>query len=225
MISRVGQFISNVARHALPIGGIFGREWHPATALMVYWVESVLLVLSATALCVLIRRRHTEIAITAAAAEGDDETARALEAERVAYNRANLNPNDILVVYFGSMMIFGGFLAGVIFIMVSNGFIAPLRWSELGDGTAIMAAIIALVFLFDLWRLDSIGVSGVAERVESCTARWALFWMVGFFGTLLMVYTGRALMVFGTFAILKATFESWGTLARLFGWKPVRAST
>ncbi len=57
LAARIGQFVTTVARHAVPIGGVFGRDWHPASAIAVYWVESVLLVLATAALCALFVRR------------------------------------------------------------------------------------------------------------------------------------------------------------------------
>ena len=64
LIARIGEFVATAARHALPVGGIFGRDWHPATAIVVYWVESVLLAIVAASLCALVQRRAspTEVA-------------------------------------------------------------------------------------------------------------------------------------------------------------------
>jgi hypothetical protein len=52
--------------------------------------------------------------------------------------------------------------------------------------------------------------------------RWGLFWLLGFFGTLLMMITGKAAIFIGMFAALKLTFESWSTVARLLGWRSLR---
>ena len=49
LIARIGQTLTTFLRHLVPIGGIFGRSWHPVTALVVYWLESVLLVLATAA--------------------------------------------------------------------------------------------------------------------------------------------------------------------------------
>ena len=37
-----------------------------------------------------------------------------------------------------------------------------------------------------------------------------------------MLYTGRASFFLGLFAGLKLTWEVWGTLARMFGWRSLK---
>jgi hypothetical protein len=59
----------------------------------------------------------------------------------------------------------------------------------------------------------------VQDRVNGCMQRWGLFWLLGFGGTALMVYTGRPAIFFGLFAALKITFESWARIALALGWK------
>jgi hypothetical protein len=71
----------------------------------------------------------------------------------------------------------------------------------------------------DVWRFDSLDVAAVAGRVNACLSRWAMFWLVGFVGTGLMVVTGKPTIIFGFFAVLKVVFESWARVARLFGWR------
>jgi hypothetical protein len=65
-------------------------------------------------------------------------------------------------------------------------------------------------------------VTDVQSRVDSCMARWALFWILGFFGVLVLLFTGRAWLFFGLFAGLKTTWEVWGGLARMFGWQSLK---
>ena len=203
MLSRVGRFIADVARHAVPIGGVFGRDWHPVTALAVYWLESVALVVVAAALASMMKRRAPPSDIKA----------------------AGIEPRDLLVFFLGSLSVFGGFLAGVLLIAFGNGHIAePMRWPELREGAQAMLAVIAIGLLFDLWSQDRLTVRDVQGRVNACVARWGLFWLVGFVGTLLMIFTGRATIFFGFFAVLKVIFETWGRLARMLGWRPTAAT-
>lgn len=62
-------------------------------------------------------------------------------------------------------------------------------------------------------------MKALRNRVDACLTRWALFWLVGFFGTILMAVTGRPAIIFGFFAVLKVVFESWGQATRFFGWR------
>jgi hypothetical protein len=62
----------------------------------------------------------------------------------------------------------------------------------------------------------------VQSRVDACLVRWGLLWMLGFFGTAIMVFSGRPTFFFGFFAGLKVLFETWGRLARMFGWRSLK---
>ena len=219
MLARLGQSISTAARHILPVGGIFAEKWHPATALAVYWVESVLLAAAVSALCFIMDRRTSPAAIARARSVGDHEAETALTAERVAFNQSHIKPREVFGFHVGSLMVFAMFLGAVLVILVGNGHIEPLRWSELRDGAVAMVAIVSVAFLFDLWRFDSYHAIDLRRRVDACTARWGLFWMLGFFGTLVMFISGRPLWFLGFFSILKVVFESWARLAQLFGWR------
>jgi len=75
-------------------------------------------------------------------------------------------------------------------------------------------------FLLDIPGLGRRPASFVAARVDAGTSRWAILWCVGFFGTILMVVTGRPVAIFLVFAALKALFEVLAALERVIGHKP-----
>ena len=224
MLISAAQFLATVARHAVPVGGLLGRDWHPVTALGVYWLESVLLALVAAGLCVLIQRRITSDAASALAREGGDGPAtRAVAAERTALVAAHITPKPVLLFHLGSLGIFGAFLAGIVFIMIGEGHLdEPVRWRELGEGAGAMLIVVAIGLTMDVWGFRQWTVADVRARVDACMVRWALLWMLGFFGTAIMVFTGRPTVFFGFFAGLKVLFETWGRLARMFGWRSLK---
>jgi hypothetical protein len=222
LLARLGQALSTSARHILPAGGIFAADWHPATAMAVYWVESVLLALAVSALCAIMDRRTSPAAIARARSAGDHEEEQAITAERLALNQAQIKPGDVFGFHVGSLIAFAAFLGGVLLILVGNGHVEPLRWPEIRDGALAMLVIVSLGFLFDLWRFDSYSAADLRTRVDACLVRWGLFWMLGFFGTLIMALSGRPLWFLGLFSVLKITFESWARLARLLRWRSVK---
>lgn len=223
IVFRVGRFLTTGARHGLPIGGIIGGTWHPVTAIGVYWVESVLLVLSVALLSALLQRRTSDAAIHAARLEGDDEAVRALERQRTELNAAGIRPRDLLAFHLGSLGVFGGFFGGIIVLLIGNGHLAePIRWGELGQGVAAMLAIVAVALTVDLWAFDRLTVPQLSARVSACLTRWGLFWLLGFAGSIMMTVSGRPMVFFGFFAVLKVTFETWAGLARLFGWRSLK---
>lgn len=221
-VARIGQSASTTARHILPIGGVFAGDWHPATAMAVYWVESVLLALAVSALCAIMDRRTSPAAIARARSAGDHEEEQALTAERIAFNQAHIKPGDVLGFHVGSLFAFAAFLGGVLLILVGNGHIAPLDWYELRDGAAAMVVIVSIGFLFDLWRFDAYSATDLQSRVDACLARWTLFWMLGFFGTIIMGLSGRPIWFLAFFSVLKVIYESWARLAQLFGWRSMK---
>ena len=222
LFARIGQSVSTTARHILPVGGVFAGEWHPATAMAVYWVESVLLAVAVSALCAIMDRRTSPAAIARARSAGDHEEERALTAERIAFNQAHIKPGDVAGFHVGSLLAFAVFLGGVLLILVGNGHVEPLRWSELREGAAAMVAIVAIGFLFDLWRFDSYSAADLRRRVDACLTRWTLFWILGFFGTIIMAVSGRPLWFLGFFSVLKVIYESWARVAQLFGWRSLK---
>ena len=220
---RAGRFAADIARHAVPVGGIFARDWHPITGIAVYWLESLFLALVAAMLCLLLQRRTSAAVRGAAVRDGDDEAVRAIDAERAHLQAAHIAPNDVLLFHVGSLGVFGAFLGGLLFIMVSKGHVpTPVPWGEVGEAALAMGLTIAVGFLFDLWRFDRTSVADVRARVDACTSRWALLWLLGFVGTAFIVFLGRPLVFFTLFAGLKILFESWARLARLFGWRSLK---
>jgi hypothetical protein len=218
LFARIGQFVATVARHAVPLGGIVGLEWHPVTAITVYWLESLLLALGVIALCALLKRRGWSDMRGAASRRGDEETVRAIDAELEALRVANLDPRSGVAVLIGGLGIVGGFLGGLMIIMVANRHIEePVPWPEVGEAVAAMAIIVAVTFLFDLWSFGGMSVADVRARVDACLARWALLWILCFVGTIMLVWSGRPALFFGLFAVLKITFEVLGRLEKYLG--------
>jgi hypothetical protein len=200
-IARVGDLLTTLGRQAVPLDGIFSRDWQPVTALAIYWFESLLLALIAVALCALIERRTPPAEM----------------------KQAGLMPQDVAVFHIGSLLVFGGFFSGLMFILIGNHHIEQrFIWSEVRDGALAMMAEAGIGFLIDLWRVPSMPLAAVQSRVDACTGRWALFWLVGFFGVGMMVFTGNAGIVLGLFGVLKLIWEVWGSLARIFGWRSLK---
>ena len=222
MIGRVSQFLATCARHAVPLGGIFAQEWHPITALAVYWLESVLLVLAVALFCALMYRRTSQAAINDARRADDKDAARRLGAQRKELQNAHIVPSDVLAFYLGSLLVFAGFLGGVMVILVGNGHIEPPRWGEMADAALVITIVVAISVSIDLFRFDRLTVSALRSRVDACLARWSLFWLVGFFGTILIAVTGRPTIIFGFFAVLKVLFESWARIASVLGWRSLQ---
>ena len=199
---------------------MFGLDWHPVTALAVYWLESVLMVLAAGSLCALLARRASRANVLAARENGDEEAARAIQAEHDRFEAAHIKPRPILYFHLGSLAFFGVFLGLLLIVMISNHKIdTPVPWGELREGATAMAIVIIIGWVIDLLSFNRMSVANVAARVEGCTTRFALFVLL-MFSTWPMMFYDRPGILFGTFAGLKVTFESLSRLERWLGWKP-----
>jgi hypothetical protein len=217
-IARILGLIPTTVRQWIPLNGIFVDNWQASTAIALYWFESVLLVVIAVVLCWRVRRRTSNAAIAAARADGDQDGAEALAAEQLEARKAGLDPGGVLAFHGGSLFAFGGFLGGVLLILHGNGHLPPFNRAEFRDGADAMMLVIAVGFALEMLSFRAMGVAAVQSRVNACLGRWALLWLLGFVGTIVMMATGRATAFIGFFAILKAVWEGWGMLARLFGW-------
>ena len=156
------------------------------------------------------------------ARHGDSVAAAALTEEKQRTKGADVDPTAVLLFHGGGLAIFGGFLGGLFLIMVMNGHIPPFDWAEIGGGAKAMVLAIAASFVLEMITFPSMSVAAVQSRVDGAMGRWALLWLLGFAGTFVLAFTGRASAFFGFFAILKAIWEGWGMLARLFGWTSLK---
>jgi hypothetical protein len=221
-IARLLDLIPTTVRQFIPLNGIFAQGWQPATAVALYWFESVLLMVIAVVLCWRLRRRTSDDAIAFARERGDSDAADALAAEQMAANKAGVKPQEVLLFHGGSLGVFGGFLGGLLLILTANGHIGPFNWEQFRDGADAMMLVVAVSFGLEMLSFRAMGVAAVQSRVDACLGRWAFLWLLGFVGTFLLAFTGRASAFFGWFAILKAVWEGWGMLARVFGWTSLK---
>lgn len=222
MFRRVIELITAAVRQAIPLGGIFALGWQPTVAIAIYWLESLLLVAVAVAICFRLRARTSPKAIAEARASGDVAYADALQKEANAVPSAGVNPRDVLLFHGGSMGIFGSFFAGILLVLTMNGRIEPVDWAELWRAAGVMAGVVGIGFVIERVTMPVPPVAVVRASVDTCTGRWALMWLLGFGGTGVLVFTGRPQTFFQVFALLKGTWEVWGLLARTFGWKSLR---
>ena len=218
-IARILDLVPTTLRQFIPLNGIFAEGWQPSTAVALYWFESVLLLVITAVLCWRIRRRSSDDAIALARDSGDSAAADALAAEQAAARKAGIDPREVLIFHGGSLAIFGGFLGGLLLILIGNGHIPSFEWEQFRDGADAMMLVVAVSFGLEMLSFRGMSVAAVQSRVDACLGRWGFLWLLGFVGSFLLAFTGRASAFFGWFAILKAVWEGWGMLARVFGWK------
>lgn len=147
----LGRLAQVLGLNSVPVAGIFGEGWSQATALAVYWVES-LLVIGLIATRIVLHRRWTRKAghfqpatITV------ERTGRAKETKVV--------PSSLLAGYLAAAIPFtlvhGIFLAVILFLVLpqQSGPSAAVSFADLKLGVAGVAFFLALGIVLDLVRL------------------------------------------------------------------------
>jgi hypothetical protein len=205
---------------AVPIGGVLGGG-SLATGLVLYWAEAVLGLLLALAMVLLYRQRISDPRQDVALGPPGSPAAEAARRQRLAdLESVHVRPREIAIVHGSSLLIFGGFFAGILLIVSQNRGVALPSIAELRRGLPPLAGLAALGFLLDVPGLGRRPPSFVVARVDAGTVRWAMLWAVGFFGTILMALTGRPEAIFLLFAALKTLYEVMVALERFAGRRP-----
>ncbi len=185
-MNRLLGFAARLTAQAVPAGGVYFASWATGSALALYWVESVLLLM---ATLVLVARSPK------APSSGEIPKWR-----------------DVAIVHGGAYAVFGGFLAGFILVASENHGISFVA-ADFKAGLPLMALCVAVGLGVDLADLKQRGPALVSDRVEDGNGRFAVFWLVGFFGTLGAVISGRPGALFAVFAGAKTLFEVGRLLA------------
>ncbi|MEO8198463.1 MAG: DUF6498-containing protein [Thermoanaerobaculia bacterium] len=194
MVRRFQQLLLRSGVQSVPIAGVAAADWSPATGLILYWSESVLL-LGATALLLALFARRG--------------------ADPAEIRRAGIRTREVLVIHGGAFGIFGLFLAAMLFMLADKGFVGPGVIGETLAGLPWIALFIAVELAIDLVRLRSASAADLARRVDAGTNRFMLFWLVGFVGGLALVFSGRPMVLFTLFAVFKLLFEVGAVLRRV----------
>jgi hypothetical protein len=200
-LPQVSRLLGVTGAQAIPLGGVLGFGWGTATGLALYWVESLLLVIGTVVLIVLLRRQVDP-------RPGEEAAQRAERGRRrEEANRWKLKAGDVFGFHFVSVLGFGFFLGGVVF-MVTRGAVAEAFDAEAFErGLLGMVACVGLGVAADAWRIETLPVAVLGARVQGLMRRWLFLWLVGFVGAAAVGLFGAPLAVFAVFGVLKALFE------------------
>lgn len=193
MTRRFFQVILRGGAQGVPVAGIVAAGWSPAGGLILYWVESVLILLATAILLELWARRG---------------------ASPKEIERAGIRTRDVLTVHGGAFGIFGLFLAAILFIFTNKGYLTVEGILAASAGLPWIAAIVGVEFAIDLARLRGASAADLARRVDAGTRRFLLFWLTGFVGGWVMVFSGRPLLLFSIFAAFKIVVEAGALFSR-----------
>jgi hypothetical protein len=217
---RIIEAIPALARQAVPLNGIFGIGWQPGSAIVIYWVESVLMAAVAVGFCWRLKRQLSDSAIIEARAAGALAEATWIAEEQRSARTAGVDPMKLSLFFGASLAVFGVFIAFALWMLASKGAIdQPFDWNEVSDAATAMAIVIAISLAIDLVLFPTMSVAAVQGHVNACLTRWGLLWTLGFVGTALIGFTGNPVVFLWLFAVLKAVIETLSVVERALGWR------
>ncbi len=205
---------------SVPIGGVLAADWTPATGLALFWFETLLLALVAVGLAALV---HRDARRQAARGHADPDRARATAARLEEVRAAHIVPRDVFAFHVGSLLVFALFFSGVVFMLSQKpgGERISIDLDALQLGAAAVFGFVALGAASDILGFRRLPAGEVGARVDACTGRWAMFWLLGFAGPILVAVFGKPMAFFAFFGLLKA----WWEIARVFTKGGVRRPT
>jgi hypothetical protein len=168
-----------MAQQAVPAGGVYFAGWATASGLALYWADSMLLLLASLVL------------LWRAPRGGEPKLPPARE---------------VLAFQGGAFLMFAGFFGGFLFIAHQN-LGMPFDMGDVMAGLPFVAGCAAVGLAIDLIELRHAGRPLVLARINAGMGRFAVFWMVGFFGSIGVAMTNRMGLFFGIFAGAKILFE------------------
>lgn len=211
----VSRTASVFGAQSVPLGGVLAADWTPATGLALFWIESVALAFAAAGLAALLhwdaRRRASR---PGAAEHARHEHAAPRRLDEVV--RAHIRPKDILAFHVVSYVAFGIFLSGVLYMISQNTGGVHVNLDALLWGGAAVVGFVIVGAIVDAVDFRTLPTATVVARVDACSGRWAMFWVLGFFGPILIAVFGKPLLIFALFGGLKALWE----IARLVPRQP-----
>jgi hypothetical protein len=193
MLHRLFQLLLRGGAQGVPVAGVVAADWSPAGGLILYWAESVLLLLATAILLALFARRG---------------------ADPAEIERAGIRTRDVLLVHGGAFGIFGCFLAGIVFILTRKGVLTAEGIGAAAAGLPWIALFVGVELAIDLARLRAASAADLSRRVDAGTFRFVLFWLTGFVGVWVMLLSGKPLLLFTLFAAFKIVLEAGALLAR-----------
>jgi len=148
-----GRLAQLLGLNAVPVAGFFGQGWSPGTALAIYWVEGLLVILFISAR-ILLHRRWTR---------------KRGHFRAPAFSRNHASSVSVETLPVGSGSLLGGYLGVTIPFTLAHGFFlglllflflpkefgpeAGVAVADLGKGAVGVLAFLALGFAIDLVRL------------------------------------------------------------------------
>lgn len=200
----VGALLYALLMNGLPLAEVIVRDRSPGVLLLLYWFETVLLLVTGTIRIVLHRRATAKAghyASTAVAQHKDADGAfvrRQLEGEN-AYLKSFLGITVVFTIAHGVFVLL------LVFLFKVGG---PVSWNDARAALTYAIAVQALFLLWDLPRLRHWSFLDLRQNVGQTPVRVLITQLGIILGFLVMGITGSAWGLIGTFVALRSVSDA-----------------
>lgn len=211
-IPGLGRLLQALGVNSIPAAGFFGEGWSIGTTLVLYWIETVVVILLVT-LRIVLHRRWTK----KAGHWGVDYTTTTGAGSR---KQVRHGKTTFLTGFLGVMIPFtaahGLFVMAIAFLMLpqQGGEAAKVSFEDLKLGAAGMSAFLALGLTFDLVGLRARPFAWIERVAQRAQGRMFLTHLTIIFGMGAMAYFEGPVGLFLVFAGLKLLGDLGGLFAK-----------
>jgi hypothetical protein len=211
-IPGLGRLLQALGVNSVPAAGFFGEGWSIGTTLLLYWIETVVVILLVTLRIVLHRRwtrraGHWAVDYTVTTGSGSGRTTRH-------------GKTTFLTGFLGVMIPFtaahGLFVMAIAFLMLpqQGGEAARVSFADLRLGAAGMLAFLALGLLFDLVGMRQRSFTWIERVAQRAQGRMFVTHLTIIFGMGAMAWLEAPIGLFLVFAGLKLLADLGGLFAQ-----------
>jgi hypothetical protein len=211
-IPGLGRLLQALGVNSVPAAGFFGEGWSIGTTLLLYWIETVVVILLVT-LRIVLHRRWTRKA-------GHFAAAYTVTTGSGSARQTRHGKTTFLAGFLGVMIPFtaahGIFVAAIAFLMLpqQGGEAAKVSFADLRLGAAGMLAFLALGLLFDLVGLRDRSFHWMERLAGRAQGRMLLTHLTIIFGMGAMAWLEAPIGLFLVFAGLKLLGDLGGLFAK-----------
>lgn len=211
-IPGLGRLLQALGVNSIPAAGFFGEGWSIGTTLLLYWVETLVVILLVTAR-ILLHRRWTRRA-------GHWAATTAMTTSGKGRKPVRSGKSTFLAGFLGVMIPFtaahGIFVLMIVFLVLPErgGDAARVSFEHFRIGAAGMAAFLALGLAFDLVGLRRRPFAWIERLANRAQGRMLLTHLTIIFGMGAMAWFDGPIGLFLVFAGLKLLGDLGGLLAK-----------
>jgi hypothetical protein len=201
-----GRLLQALGINAVPATGFFAANWSLGTALLLYWIETMLVILSVSFLILRHRRLtrkagHWGVDVTTTTRIGGKTTTRRSKTTHLV---------GFLAVMIPFTLAHGLFVSLIVFLVLPEKTGTVPSWTDLRMGSLGIASLAALGVAFDSFGLRERPFAWIERVSQRAMGRMLITHLTIIFGMAAMGMTGAPRALFAVFVGLKTLVDLGG---------------